>query len=231
MIITIDGPMASGKSTVARLVAQRLRYYYIASGLLYRAVAHELSQKYGYTRATINMPAESHVLDVLSRLIYTYNDGKEAVCIDGVDRTEQLKSSAVDALASILSTNKEVRESINEYLRELAKQHSIVIDGRDCGSVIFTHAEHKFYVTATVEVRALRWQKLQASLGTVYTIDQCIECVKERDERDMSRAYAPLIVPVGAQIIDSSTLSVPHVVDHIIEKIKRQHTLQYAANL
>lgn len=220
MIITIDGPMASGKSTVARLVAQRLEIYYIASGFIYRAFAYELSKKYAYTRATINAPSVPDLASVAHSVSYTYTAGKESVCLDGIDITNQLKSSAIDALASIMSTNNAVREHINMYLRQLATRQSIVIDGRDCGSVIFPNADYKFYVTASVTVRAARWQAMQAYLGFSYTLEQCGALVTERDERDTTRAQAPLIVPHGAQVIDCSRLRAQQVTDTIIQKIK-----------
>lgn len=220
MIITIDGPTASGKSTVARLVAQKLEIYYIASGLIYRALAYHLWQLHHYTKATIHNADHALVRNILADITYYYTNGIETVHFRGVDVTQKLKTSDVDPLASVVSTNIFVREQVNNLLRSIAHKNSVVIDGRDCGSVIFPHAEYKFFVTASLEVRALRWKAMQERLGVMLSNDQAQAALAERDARDMQRSIAPLVVPQGACIIDCSSISAHDVADQIILAIK-----------
>lgn len=220
MIITIDGPCASGKSTIARLIALHTGIYYVSSGYIYRAVAYGLSKDHGYTRETIHAPDATIVHDVISRIAYAYHNGAEHVTYDNVDVTTLLKNSAIDPLASIVSANEHVRELVNTCIRNIAKKHSLVIDGRDCGSVIFPGADYKYYVSASLPERARRWCVMQKKLGNMYDGAQCELLVHERDTRDMSRATAPLIVPRGACVIDATDFSAQQVADVILQQIK-----------
>ncbi len=210
MIITLDGPTASGKSTAARLLAHRLGFFYLSSGLLYRALAYILLRDYEYTLATIADPAIDTVKQILDpkRYKYLYDvEHNERIFFDEVNITCQLQDDRIGQGASIVSTNQQVRISIDEMQRTLAKDHNIVIDGRDAGSVVFPHAAHKFFLTASEAVRAQRWYERQKKQGDDVTIDEAYRFIRMRDARDTQRAHAPLIIPAGAHVIDSSHLS------------------------
>lgn len=224
MIITIDGPSVSGKSTVARAVARELHYFYIASGSIYRGLAYALAHAHGYTQDTIAQPAVSDVVYCLdeSRFVYDYHESHaERIILAGVDVTDYIKTPAMDVGASLIGTNGMVRTHVLNFIRGLAQKNNIVIDGRDCGTVMFPSADFKFYLTASLYVRAQRWQAMQAKINKQIPIDQAMATIAERDERDSNRAIAPLKIPQGATIIDSSNMNVQDVVAFIVEQVKK----------
>jgi cytidylate kinase len=225
MIITIDGPTASGKSTLARAVAQKLGFYYVYSGLLFRALAYILMRDKGYTLASIAHPHAADVDYALDPAFfsYSYSDGKEHILFHEENITSLLKTNDIDAAASIISTDPSVRQCILEVQRAVAREHSVVADGRDAGSVVFPHAEYKFFVTASLSERARRWILDQAKQGRTFTPEQAQEQLEERDHRDSTRVHAPLIIPAGAQIIDTTTLSKDEALAAIINQITTPH--------
>lgn len=226
MIITIDGPTASGKSTVARAVARKLGIYYIASGSIYRAVGCILLHSYGYTLDILAAVQPEHIDQALDthRFLYIYDAiNGEQIFYDNHDLTPELGKSEMGSAASVIGTDPMVRAKIIEFIRKLAHDHSIVIDGRDCGSVMFTNADYKFYLTASLDVRAKRWQDLQKKLGNAYSLEQSQAIVAERDKRDSERSIAPLLVPAGAIVIDSSGLDQDEVVSHVLSMVQSEN--------
>ncbi len=210
MIITIDGPTASGKSTVARHLAKSLGYYYIYSGLLFRALAYVLINEHGYKEDDLRNPRVEDLEHSFGpeHFFYQYSDQfQERVFFNEIDITPHLKSSIIDRSSSILSTSKRVRNRIADLQRDIARDYSVVVDGRDAGSVIFPGADLKFFLTASVAVRAERWRQVQAKHGDDFTIDQSIEQINERDNRDRQRSIAPLTVSDDAIMIDNSDLT------------------------
>lgn len=207
MIITIDGPTASGKSTVARALARHLNIYYINSGLLYRALAYLLIYKASYKENDLKQIKSEDIQTYLGKCHYSYDQksGEHIVC-DDVDITLSLKTSEMDAYSSIVSTKAQVREKVMQIDRAIAKKYDLVIDGRDTGSAVFPEADYKFFLTANVSIRAQRWQKEQAATGIIYTLEQATKLIQERDERDITRVLAPLCIPEGAIIIDNSVM-------------------------
>lgn len=222
MIITIDGPTASGKSTLARHLAKELHYYYINSGLLFRSLAYLLLTKKNYSLAQIEFPKidDISVFFTNNKFAYVFEQGKETVYFNGDDITLYLKTSEIDQAASLLSTNKEVRKIVMEWQREIAREHDVIVDGRDTGSVIFPNADYKFYLTATLDKRAHRWQKDQAARGNQYSIAQARQAIALRDERDMHREHDPLIIPAGAYLIDNTDLDEKQTVEAILNSMQ-----------
>lgn len=220
MIITIDGPVASGKSTIARLLAKKLHYYYLYSGLLYRAVAYCLIRNHGYSEVSIASPDMHLVHEIIACIDYTDKNDVLSILFHGSDITNLLKDAGIDQASSIMSGNPAVRNAVNQLQRTLAKKHDIVADGRDCGSVVFPHAEHKFFLTAPLEVRAQRWCVQQQQRGHSYTIEQAQQMIATRDDRDSKRAVAPLIVPQNALVIDTATMSIEKIVDHMLATLE-----------
>ncbi len=222
MIITIDGPSASGKSTVARALARKLNFYYIYSGLLFRTVAYKLIHEYGYTIETIVHPDAVQVKCILDarRLVYRYEHGKEKIIYDGVNITELLKTPIMDQAASIVSTNELVRDELLQLQRVIATDHDVIIDGRDAGSYVFPYADKKIYLTASLPQRAHRWQQALERRGTFLTLQDAHKELDIRDTRDMSRDIAPLIIPDGAVMIDNSDLTLQETLQKVLDHVQ-----------
>ena len=219
MIITIDGPTASGKSTVGRMLAKKLGYYYLYSGLLFRAVAYVLLNEYGYTKEQFEQPSIDDIDAVIDpqRFVYRYDDKEgERIFFDGRDITTFLKERHIDQPASIISLNNIVRKKILQLQRTLAQSVNVVVDGRDSGSVVFPHADYKFYITATEKERAQRWQKQQSQYGNDVSFEAAVSFIKERDQRDMKRKHSPLIIPKGAHVIDNTDMTSRETLDAIL---------------
>lgn len=197
MIITIDGPSASGKSTIARMLAQELGCFYLNTGMLYRAFAYAVVHD-GIDPQNIT---EADIAAVIARLAYTYQHGNAYMLLQNSDISSMLENKIIDQAASRISALPIVRKHIDAWQRALVNNHDSVIDGRDSGSVVFAHADHKFYVTASDEIRAQRWLDKQSERGNVFDLAYALDQIQSRDRRDMQRAAAPLIVPEGATVI------------------------------
>lgn len=231
MIITIDGPTASGKSTVARLLAEQLGYTYINSGLLFRALAYLLMKKVEVVqnkKASIELfetaLAEDHTfLDIHSieklceRLRYHFVSGKGSeVYLYDEPITHFLKSPEIDQAASIIGTHASVRQALLDFQRTLAQNHNVVADGRDCGTVVFPDADYKFFLTASLEVRAARLGHTLNSQSN-QSFEELKKAVEERDARDSHRTIAPLKPAPDAFIIDSSNMTVQEVISQMMD--------------
>lgn len=216
MIITIDGPAASGKSTIARIIAQKQGMVHLNTGLLYRALAFLLHDS---IFSSENMLFEEKVItECLAHINYVY-DNYASIYYKGRDITAHLKNATCDIAASRISEEKQIREAVNFFARDFAKVHTIIADGRDCGTVVFPDAEYKFFITATCDIRAVRWQNDQKSRGVVCDLEQALHLLQERDARDTQRVIAPLRVPSDARVIDTSALSIESVVKMIIDSV------------
>lgn len=241
VIITIDGPAASGKSTIARGLARTLGYYYLCSGLLYRALGYLLVTQRGYTIENVHQLKQSDIDYCFDPKKFLYNYDQEKgehiffmshsyFSTNGVpngkqrnwgnDITPYLKDKAIDQIASVISTNTLVRHALTQLQHAIASEYNIVADGRDVGSVIFPHAEHKFFITAAIEVRAQRWQQDQKKYGNNFSLQEAIARITDRDERDKNRTVAPLVVPAGAIIIDTSDITVEQVIEIMMHTIE-----------
>lgn len=209
MIITIDGPTASGKSTLAKAIAKKMGIYYLATGMLYRAIAYVLVHYAGYQANQLKDVSLRDLYTFLdpNRFVYNYDaEHGEKIFFDGNDITPFLKDSSIDALSSILSADKSVRGALLKIQRAFGKKLDLIVEGRDVGSVVFPDADFKFFLTASVQVRAKRWQLDQAKKGASFSLHEAIEKISERDERDRRRKIAPLVKPSGAIVIDNSDL-------------------------
>jgi CMP/dCMP kinase len=218
MIITIDGPTASGKSTAAFMIAQKLSFLYINSGLLFRALA------YVDLQSPTNIPSLS-TLFKKKTLQYQFNATQgPRIFYQDEDITSHLRTPEIDALASKIAVEPEVRQALLEYERFLADHHNIVADGRDCGTAVFPDAEFKFYIIAKSSVRAERWCKDQQRAGKTFSPEACLQIIEERDARDMARAAAPLTTAPDAIVIDSSNLTQQQVITVLLTHIENLRT-------
>jgi cytidylate kinase len=204
-VIAIDGPAASGKSSVAREVARRIDFNYVNSGTMYRAVTWHLLQHQvspGDPAAIANLLESTRVDSALDR------DGSR-ILLNGVDPSKHLHDDRVNAAVSAVSSVPRVREILVEKMRGYARDHDVVMEGRDIGSVVFPGTPYKFYIDASPEVR-LRRRQAQGQR------DQ----IAARDQADSSRRTSPLIIAEDAHVIDSSNLTIEEVVSEIIARLK-----------
>lgn len=223
MIITIDGPVASGKSSVAKLLAEKLEFYHVNTGLLYRAVAYLLRKNWGIDNPANLTALPVGGLDFITRITYTLVNDKPVVSYEGVEVTPFLKDSAVDQPASVVSANAEVRERLLDVQRAIGRQYNIVADGRDCGSVVYPYAEYKFFLTAPLEVRAQRMAHfLQQQTGVEQDLALIREHITVRDKRDAERAVAPLQVAKGALVIDNGAMTIEQTVQAILSVVQKE---------
>ncbi len=211
MIVTIDGPAGSGKSTVAKLLAERLSVRFLDTGAMYRAVAC----------AVLNSDASESDDDAVARIAEAVNlqfQG-ELLLLNGADVSEQIRSPQVTAISSIVAANPTVRQRLVELQRQVGQQGSLVTEGRDQGSVVFPLAEHKFFLTASVDARARRRHRELVATGSSLTLATVKTQLTQRDQRDETRAHAPMKPAHDAVTIDTSAMSIVHVVEMLAERI------------
>jgi CMP/dCMP kinase len=220
MIITLDGPCGSGKSTLAQLLAQKLGFFYINSGYLYRSLAYLLVREFGYTQEQLQAPDLNHVQFILheDNFVYDYRNGVAQVFFKGQEITEHLKSSKVSHDASIVSAYAGVRQLIVPLQQKFGMQHNLVTDGRDGGTEIYPDAQFKFYVIASPEIRAQRLQLDLQKKGVVMTFEEALQMTQDRDERDMNRSVSPLKKADDAIELDTSNQSIDQLL-HTMELI------------
>jgi len=207
-VIAIDGPAASGKSSVARQLARRLDFVYVNSGAMYRAVTWSL------LNAGID-PADKHRIEELIgnlSLGGALKDRELYLLIDDVDLTEHLHEDRVNSEVSRVSTVPDVRNVLVQRMRDYANKHDLVVEGRDIGSVVFSDTPYKFYIDASPEVRAQR----RVAQGHR-------DEIARRDQADSSRAASPLVVAKDAEVIDTSHLTVDEVVDEIVKHLRAKN--------
>lgn len=206
LIIAIDGPVAAGKTTVARLLAQRLGYSHVDSGAMYRALAWKA------VKHEVDLSNPTMLVNLLAQTELDLHPTHEElrVLVDGQDVTEELRSPKVQAAASILSVHPSVREEMVRRQRELGKGGGVVMDGRDIGTVVFPHAAVKFYLTASLEERGRR--RFRETPQALQTLEITLEEVASRDRRDMERSASPLRPAPDAILMDTSNLDPEEVV-------------------
>jgi len=207
-VVAIDGPAGSGKSTVARAVAERLGLEYLDTGAMYRGVAHAVLQR-GVD------PADAAAVAAVAREVEL--DVTRSRClVDGEDASEAIRGPEVTATVSAVAANPEVRvELVVRQRRWVAELGGGVMEGRDIGSVVFPDADLKVYLTASPEVRARR----RAAEFPGMDIERVAAEIRRRDEADSSRAASPLVAAEGARVLDTSDLTLDGVVDAIVEML------------
>jgi len=222
MIITIDGPVASGKSSVAKEIGNRLDLFYLNTGLLYRAVAYILIHEF---RKTINweLPFEidEQELNFINEIVYEFISGEPHVLFKGKDITAFLSDAAYDQISSVVSACKTVREKLLPVQRNIGEKYNIIADGRDCGTVVFPNADYKFFLTASVDARVQRVLDDPKRKVLDASYDKVKSEIEARDSRDWERTVAPLQIAQDAIMIDSSNLDFAQTVQAILSHIKK----------
>lgn len=217
--VAIDGKVASGKSTTGFALAKRLNYLYLDTGAMYRAIAY-LALRYGVSvdqeEALVGL-LQAHHLDVVTdestQLGY-------AVCIDGKDVTQRLFDPDVTASVSVVASQPRIRQALVERQREIAQKGSVVMAGRDIGTVVLPDARHKFFLTASLDERARRRQTELADRGVDVSLGDVRRQIEERDRLDETRATSPLRRADDAVLIDSTGISAEDVVERMLTAIR-----------
>lgn len=207
LVIAIDGPAASGKSSVAKALARRLGFVYVNTGAMYRAVTWLVVKKEVPIDDPVKIQKLLHYSDIACGLVNL----ESTIQIDGEDPSAHLVDEKVNANVSAVSSVPDVRRLLVDKQRAYAADHDLVMEGRDIGSVVFPETPYKFYVDASPEVRAMRRQKQGLN-----------DSIAQRDKFDSSRRTSPLIIAEDAHVIDSSHLTIDGVVGEIIGRLKQK---------
>jgi cytidylate kinase len=207
-VITIDGPTASGKGTVAQQVADHLHFHYLDSGALYRLTALTA------LRASIPLHDEQGLAQCAAALPCSFAGGEIFLANEIV--TQAIRAEAVGNAASRIAALPAVRRALYDLQLGFRKAPGLVADGRDMGTVIFPHAPLKIFLTASVEARAERRYKQLIDKGFSASMEDLLRDLKERDERDSSRTIAPLRPAEGAQLLDTSNLTIDQAVEQVL---------------
>jgi len=219
LIITIDGPAASGKSTVAQLLAERLGASFLDTGAMYRAVT------LAAIRAGADMNNEEELLAILGNVEFQFvtRGKKMTVCIDGVDVTEQIRQPEVTAKARYIASSAKLRNRLVQLQRQLAAgKERIITEGRDQGTVVFPDADIKFYLTADKSERARRRQVELRAKGNSESLEKIQKTIEDRDKSDENRTVGPLKPANDAIIVDTTDLSIKEVVEKLLCCVKEK---------
>ena len=218
MIIAIDGPAASGKSTTAIGVAKRLGITYLDTGAMYRAVT------FGLIENDIKFEDSSELDNYLKQIKLKLSETKSGVMLklDGRNISEEIRSSMVTENVSEVSALKNVRHAMVLIQRKIAKKNDCILEGRDIGTVVFPNADFKFFLIADEKVRAKRRQNDLKKMGEQKSIDNVTRDIIKRDYKDSNRKHSPLIRSENAIIIDTSNLGINKVIDKIVNIVNKK---------
>ena len=218
MIIAIDGPAASGKSTTAIGVAKRLGITYLDTGAMYRAVT------FGLIENDIKFEDSSELDNYLKQIKLRLSETKSGVIInlDGRNISKEIRSSKVTENVSEVSALKNVRDSMVLIQRKMAKKNDCILEGRDIGTVVFPDADFKFFLIANEKVRAKRRQNDLKKMGEQKSIDNVTRDIIKRDHKDSTRKHSPLIKSENAIIINTSNLGINKVIDKIVNIVNKK---------
>ena len=208
-VIAIDGPTASGKGTVASLVAEKLGFHYLDSGALYRLVALA-SENCG-----IDAKNGSELGLLVPKLLISFKNGQ--ISLDGVDVSDAIRTENIGLRASTVAVHSQVRSALVGLQRSFQQSPGLVADGRDMASVIFPDAVLKVFLTATAAARAERRYKQLIAKGISAKLSDLLQDLQERDARDSSRGTAPLLVADGAKVLETSDLSIDQAVKTVLD--------------
>jgi cytidylate kinase len=219
LVVTIDGPAGSGKSTAARLLANKLGASFLDTGAMYRAVTLAAMHK------RVDMSEEAELIKVLDDTDFRFEsqEGRMVVFVDGEDVTELIRRPEVTEHAKFPSSSEKVRDRLVKMQRDFAqKQQRIVTEGRDQGTVAFADADVKFFLTANVDERARRRQAELLRKGINKSIKQIRKAIEKRDKSDENRTVGPLKPAEDAIVVDTTYMDVDEVVEELLEIVKKR---------
>lgn len=213
MNIAIDGPAGAGKSTIAKALAKKLNMIYVDTGAMYRAIGLHCMRKNiaGDNAEAVEAECEN------IRVSIVYENGEQVVCLNGENVNEQIRTAQAGAMASAVSVHKKVRAKMVELQKKLAADTSVVMDGRDIGTVVLPNAEVKIYLTASSSVRAKRRFDELIAKGQACDLVTLQKEIEERDYRDMHREISPLKKAEDAVELDTSDMSIEEVVEKMMQ--------------
>ncbi|HYY55723.1 MAG TPA: (d)CMP kinase [Pyrinomonadaceae bacterium] len=220
MIISIDGPSGAGKSTLGRMIARELNMLYIDTGAMYRAVAYAVIESGVSTadRAAVALLADNAEINLAG------DPDSLRVTLDGRDISDEIRSEEVSHTSSVISIIPEVRRALVRRQREMGRRGSVVLDGRDIGTVVFPEADVKFFLTAAPEERASRRYEEDRLRERDVTFEETLSDINMRDQRDSTREDSPLAIAEGAVVIDSTELSIEDVFERMMGVIRERLT-------
>jgi CMP/dCMP kinase len=217
MIVAIDGPAGSGKSTVARMTAQKLGFLYIDTGAMYRAVTLKALDK------KIDLNSEEQLVklawDSDIRLVPGADGGALTVYLDGKDVSKEIRDPSITKYVSDIAKVRGVREAMVRLQRRMGENNNAVLEGRDITTVVFPNAEKKFYIDADFSERARRRHKELVEAGKIISLKEVEDDLRNRDHIDSSRKVAPLKKADDAQVIDTTNMTISQVVEALLTKI------------
>lgn len=216
--IALDGPAGAGKSTIAKQIAHELNIIYVDTGAMYRAVAYYmLSNK-------IDMDIEEQVVQQLEKIHIQlqHKDGMQRILVNDEDVTTQIRIQSVAKGASQVAKIKEVRQKLVQMQKQIANEHSVVMDGRDIGTHVLPNATLKVFLTASVHERAVRrWEELKLK-GIDCDFETIQKEIEDRDHADTTRSESPLIRAEDAVLIDTTSMTIDRVVQKVISLLRRE---------
>ena len=217
--IAIDGPAGAGKSTIAKILSEKLGYIYIDTGAMYRAVALYFIEN------GVSTGEEPYINELLKKIDISikYKNGVQILYLNGEDVSTRLREENIGKLASKFSALKDVREKLVALQRELAKKENVIMDGRDIGTVVLPNANLKIFLSASSSVRAKRrYLELLQKGSTDIDLEEIEREIINRDNADMNRAISPLKQAEDTKVLDTSDMKLNEVVEKILE-IKREN--------
>ena len=217
IVVAIDGPAGAGKSTIAKLAAEKLGYAYIDTGAMYRSVAWKFLQ-------TGREFDEAFISELANTMIIEFKPEAKVnrVFVDGTEVTEAIRTPEVTAIVSRVAAIGAVREAMVEQQRRMGEIGGVLMDGRDIGTVVFPHAQLKIFLTASVEERARRRYKEMVEKGQQVELAQLQEDIPARDKQDSERAISPLRQAEDALLLDTSDMSIAQVTDKILQLVQER---------
>lgn len=216
MKIAIDGPAGAGKSTVARKLAQELGFVYIDTGAMYRALTWKALQKKIDPENTVALYELANSI----RIHFEYHSGQQKVICDGEDLTTAIRLPEVSAMVSTVASHTAIRKIMVEQQQEMARNISVVMDGRDIGECVLPDAEYKFFLTASIEERANRRAVELNDSGFTINYKTILQDIIQRDKRDSEREVGSLKILAESIIIDSSNLSIEQVLQQLLAIVR-----------
>jgi cytidylate kinase len=221
MIIAIDGPAGSGKSSTAKLVAAALSIVHLDTGAMYRAITLKCLQ--------LNIPVsdEFAISAMMEKTAITFTGTVPNIhtWLDGVDVTGAIRTEEVTANVSDYCAVPVVREKLVRLQRQIGKSTSVVCEGRDIGTVVFPDADLKFYMDASIEERARRRQKDFERMGVTKSIEELVVDIGQRDKKDSTRQNSPLCKAADAEFVDTTGMSLQQQADYVVNKARKLHRL------
>ena len=212
LVIAVDGPAGAGKSTIAKIVADKMNINYIDTGAMYRAITYKVLQ------SGIDINNENEVIEIAKKSDIDFKDNN--IYLDGKILKEEIRTPEVSHNVSNVAQIKDVRRLMVDVQRDIGNKSSVILDGRDIGSYVFPNADYKFFLVASSKERGERRYKELIKKGYNTTLEEVINDVIRRDEIDSNREFAPLVKANDAIEIDTTGKSIDKVVESVIDKIK-----------